>query len=424
MHGTRQTFNRPTALVLGLAATGVCAGCAGIALSWLLHGVQHLAFGYGFDSLTASASFLQGVEQAAPRRRVFALALCGLVAGFGWFFLFRAGRTLVSIPSAASVPPRPMPAVATVAHALLQIITVGLGSPLGRESAPRELGALCAGRIGNRLGLGDEDTALLVACGSGAGLAAVYNVPLAGALFALETLLVSLPGRRAPAVLFVCVLGSLTAWAGLGDARTYIVPPINPSASLLLWAVFAGPLLGAAAWLFARATARARKSAVSGPGRIPACLANFFLIGLLAVPFPELLGNGKGPLQLSLVSSLTPALAAALLVLRFAVTVSTCKAGAFGGLITPSLLQGALAGILLGGCWSLFFPPILESHLALTGSAAFLAAAMSMPLTAVVLIYELTHANHDAFYPVILATAGAFAAARLLDRVCGKPGGA
>lgn len=416
MNANQQSFKRLAALFMGLVVTGICAGCAGILLTWILHAVQHLAFGYGFDSLMAADNFLQGVEWAAPGRRLFALVLCGLVAGFGWFFLFRSGRAPVSITEAAAIPPRPMSAPITLAHSLLQIITVGLGAPLGREGAPRELGALCAGRIGRRLGLGDADTALLVACGAGAGLAAVYNVPLAGTFFTLETLLFSLSPRHAPAALFACTLASLFAWAGLGDARAYLVAPVSVNASLLLWSACAGVLLGPIARLFARTVASARRKAVSGPGRIPACLGNFLLIGLLALPFPELLGNGRGPLQLSLLSSLTPTLAAVLLFLRVAVTVSSCRAGASGGLITPCLLQGALAGILLGSLWNMVFPPIAESHAAMIGAAAFLAAAVNMPLTAVVFSYELTYINHDAFYPVILAVSAAFAGARLLDR--------
>lgn len=84
-----------------------------------------------------------------------------------------------------------MPAGTTTIHALLQIVTVALGSPLGREVAPREMGALGAGMVARKLGLLADETRTLVACGAGAGLAAVYNVPLAGALFSLEVMLLS-----------------------------------------------------------------------------------------------------------------------------------------------------------------------------------------------------------------------------------------
>lgn len=84
-----------------------------------------------------------------------------------------------------------MPAGTTIVHALLQIVTVALGSPLGREVAPREMGALTSGTIARRMGLDEDEVRILIACGAGAGLAAVYNVTFAGALFTLEVLLLS-----------------------------------------------------------------------------------------------------------------------------------------------------------------------------------------------------------------------------------------
>src|ERR1700676_3634540 len=96
---------------------------------------------------------------------------------------------LVSIKKAVDSPASRMPFAATTVHALLQIVTVALGSPLGREVAPREIGAALAGWLSDRAGLAAEDSRIMVACGAGAGLAAVYNVPIGGALFALEVLL-------------------------------------------------------------------------------------------------------------------------------------------------------------------------------------------------------------------------------------------
>lgn len=86
-------------------------------------------------------SFLDGVSGAPPWRRVAALALCGLVAGVGWWALRRHGRPLVGISRAIEPGGPAMPPAATVIHTLLQIVTVGLGSPLGREVAPREIAA-------------------------------------------------------------------------------------------------------------------------------------------------------------------------------------------------------------------------------------------------------------------------------------------
>jgi H+/Cl- antiporter ClcA len=116
--------------------TGVGAGIAGMALARLLHAVQHVAYGYSRHELMGPESFFDGVSAASPVRRVAVLVVCSMVAGCGWYLLYRFARPLVSIEKAiASDRPR-LPGLATTIHAMLQIVTVALGSPLGREVAP------------------------------------------------------------------------------------------------------------------------------------------------------------------------------------------------------------------------------------------------------------------------------------------------
>src|SRR6266481_7041618 len=104
-----------------------------------------------------------------------------------------------------------MPFWVTLTHAILQIVTVGLGSPLGREVAPRELGAALTTKLSARANLTPEGTRIMIACGAGAGLAAVYNVPLGGALFTLEVLLGPFSLPSSAAALATCVISTLVA---------------------------------------------------------------------------------------------------------------------------------------------------------------------------------------------------------------------
>lgn len=195
----------------------------------------------------------------------------------------------MSIKAAVAEPERAMPVGATTAHALLQIITIALGSPLGREVAPREVGALLAGSLARRMGLSLEQ---LIACG--AGLAAVYNVPLAGALFVMEVLLGSFALPVVVPALVSSALAAFVAWSGLGNEHQYILPDLRISGSLVVWSALAGPLLGVAGWGYSLLAAFARRYAPRDSRIIRRCLAVFLVIGLLATPFPQLLGNGKG----------------------------------------------------------------------------------------------------------------------------------
>ncbi|MDN7873991.1 chloride channel protein [Burkholderia aenigmatica] len=397
--------------------TGVGAGLGGMLLALLLHAIQHVAYGYSVAHVIGTESFLTGVTGADPLRRLVVLTVCGIVAGGGWWALYRYGRPLVSIRRAVRAADPRMPFVSTTVHALLQIVTVALGSPLGREVAPREIGSLLAGRLAHRAGLTPDDCRLMVACGAGAGLAAVYNVPLGGAIFVLEVLLGTFELRALVVAVATSAIAAAVAWIGLGNEHQYAVPPFVLSTPLVAWSIVCGPLFGFAAYGFVRLTTRARANAPKD-GRLPVlALLNFAAIGVLAMRFPQLLGNGKGPASLGFDGTLTIGLAAVLLVLKVLIEAGSLRAGAEGGLLTPGLANGALLGVVLGGLWSLVWPGASIGGCALVGATAFLAASMQMPITAVVLLAEFTRADHDSLVPMLLAVAGSLVAYRFAQRL-------
>ncbi|WP_071333627.1 chloride channel protein [Burkholderia contaminans] len=397
--------------------TGVGAGLGGMLLALLLHAIQHVAYGYSVAHVIGTESFLTGASGADPLRRLAVLVACGIVAGGGWWALYRYGRPLVSIRRAVRAADPRMPVVSTTVHALLQIVTVALGSPLGREVAPREIGSLLAGRLAHAAGLTPDDCRLMVACGAGAGLAAVYNVPLGGAIFVLEVLLGTFELRALVIAVATSAIAAAVAWIGLGNEHQYTVPPFVLSTPLVVWSIVCGPLFGLAAYGFVRLTTQARANAPKD-WRLPVlALANFAVIGVLAMRFPQLLGNGKGPASLGFDGTLTIGLAAALLVLKVLIEAGSLRAGAEGGLLTPGLANGALLGVVLGGLWSLVWPGASIGGCALIGATAFLAASMQMPITAVVLLLEFTRADHDSLVPMLLAVAGSLVAYRFAQRL-------
>jgi H+/Cl- antiporter ClcA len=390
--------------------TGIGAGLGGMLLALLLHAIQHAAYGYSVAHVISAESFLQGVSAAAPERRVLVLTICGLVAGLGWWALYRFGRPLVSIRQAVKSDDPEMPLASTTVHALLQIVTVALGSPLGREVAPREIGSALAGWLSRRAGLSVAQSRIMVACGAGAGLAAVYNVPLGGAVFVLEVLLGTFGWPALVPAIVTSSIAALVAQVGLGDEHQYLVPSMTVSASLVAWSVVSGPIFGAAAWGFTELMKRSRAVAPKD-WRLPVLsLLNFAIIGVLAMHFPQLLGNGKGPASLAFDGDLTISLAAMLLVLKVVITASSLRAGAEGGLLTPGLANGALLAIVLGGMWSAFWPGASLGAFAVVGATAFLAASMQMPITAVVLMFEFTRVSQDFLIPVLFAVGGALLA--------------
>jgi H+/Cl- antiporter ClcA len=419
----RTRWDAEAIFAIVIILVGAAAGLSGMLLALLLHEIQHVAYGYNLGAIVTPESFLQGVTAASPMRDVIALTLCGAVAGIGWWAVYQFGRPLVSIQAAVgkNKPGPRMPALTTIVHALLQIVTVALGSPLGREVAPREIGAMLATRLSFWVGLSSENTRIAIACGAGAGLAAVYNVPLGGAMFVLEVLLNTTAPRVAAAAIAASVIASTIAWTGLGDVVQYVVPPLEISRPLIAASIVAGPVFGLAAYGFRVVTNIATARVVHSWKMVPWSVAVFLAIGLIATQFPQLPGNGKGPSQLGFDGDLSGNLAASLLVLKLLAVAASLRVGAAGGVLTPSLTIGALLATTLRPALTLVFPDISYAGFAIVGAAAFLASSMNMPLTAILLTFEFTRVSHDFCVPIFLAVAGSIAMLRICTSLASQP---
>lgn len=390
---------------------GVAAGAAGGALTLMLHLVQHLAFGYTEDT------FLTGVERASSSTRVVVLALGGVVAGVGWWLLRRYTRPVTQVEDALRSPATTLRIPTTTLDAVLQMTIVGLGASLGREGAPRQVGGALAEWLSSRFGLTPEQRRTLIGCGAGAGLAAVYNVPLGGAVFAGEVLLRSARPRVIVPALATSVVATVVAWSVLPDRATYSVPHYPLTVSLLVWALLTGPLFAAAGALFVRLTDLATAHAATGRLLVLAPLPIFAALGALAIVYPQLLGNGKGPAQLALTGGLGLATLAVLGALKPLATAAMLLSGARGGRLTPALATGALLGALLGGAWTHLWHGTDLGAFALAGAAAVLAVTLRAPICAIVLTWEFTHAPRPLLVPITLAVAAALATRPAMARV-------
>jgi H+/Cl- antiporter ClcA len=402
-------------LVAAAAVTGVLAGAAGIALTLLLHAVQHMAFGY------TEATFLIGVQEASGVRRVTAMAIGGAVAGTGWWLLWRYSKRFPAVGEAMTGPEKRLPLPTVTADAALQIIAVGFGASLGREGAPRQVGAALGGWLSERLRLDSGQRRIILACGAGAGLAAVYDVPLGGALFTLEVLLVSAAAREVIPAILSSAVAAAVAWPVLGHQPTYVVPPLTGGATLMVFAVLLGPVAAVIGVSFLRLTTWTRRLAPKAGWRLPVLMTVIFAaVGAAAIAFPALLGNGKGPAQLAFDGTLSITGLVALLLLKPLATAACLGSGARGGLLTPAVATGALLGALTGNLWVLVWPGAPTAAFAIIGAAAVLATTQRAPLCAIVLVMEFTQTGLDLLIPMLIAVAGALLTVRLLPATGGE----
>ena len=281
-----------------------------------------------------------------------------------------------------------LPLLQAVENAVLSIVIVGMGASLGREAAPKLTGAAIANVLASWGRLSDAERRL-AACGAGAGMGAVYNVPFGGALFALEVLLGTLALPLVAPALLTSLTATWVAWLFIPNQPTYSIPDdYFASSGLIVWALLAGPLAGLAAAVYVRAIAWAdsRKPVGWHVLFLPALI--FTLLGLLALPFPA--SRQRQGLRSKGVSrparSRTSFCLAALEAPR---DIGLPRSGAPGGLFTPTLTCGAMFGGGLGGLWSMVWPGTALGSYAIVGGGALLAAATQSPIAAIVLMLEL-----------------------------------
>jgi H+/Cl- antiporter ClcA len=308
-----------------------------------------------------------------------------------------------------------MPALRTLASAVLSVIIVGLGVSLGREGAPKQAGAVFANFFSDKGRLSDEQRRLLVACGAGAGMGAAYGVPLGGALFALEVMRGKLALRFVLPALFASMIAAGVSWFALPNAPTYVIPAFVSSASIILWAVVVGPIAGLASVGYVRMVTWADRNRPKGWGRITAPIIVIGALGIVSIWFPQILGNGKDISQLAFTGQVAPLLLLVLLVLKPAATILCMRSGAPGGMFTPSLTFGAMLGGVLGLVWSHFWPGVPPAMFALLGAGAVLGATTQGPISAVVLMIELTGRDRSFILPMLLVVGIATLVARSVD---------
>jgi H+/Cl- antiporter ClcA len=390
---------------------GLLAGIAGLSTTFVLRSVQHLTYHYSFGTMLA------GVTGSSRVRRVVGPMVGAALAGLGWWMLRRRSE----VPPLAETIARHdrIPRLSWSIDAVLQVLLVGSGASLGREGAPRQFAA-ALGDLGTgwckRLSARDRE--ILLACAAGAGLGAVYAVPLAGALFSARILLNTWHPRALGAA---CITSSLAV--AIGSAATRDQPnlnwPIEESRYLL---TAHGLLLAPLTLVVGLAFNRLMKAAK--PARlirswvlIPSLAGAGLVMGICSHRWPELPGNGRSILTVSLASGMTLTSAAAILLLKPLLTAMFLRAGGAGGLLTPSLATGAAAGsaLILTINW------VTGTHLhtpavSLAGAAGVLAVTQGSPIWAAIFVWELARPPVWMLLVFLLTATGAHGLNTLIAR--------
>ena len=383
-------------LLLATLSLGIGTGLVGIACHYLLEGVQGLAFGQDKGDL------LQQFNHAGGFRRFLVLGVTGVLAAGFWYILQRRYKIL-SIRRQIDLAGDREPAfLAHLLHAGMQVAIVGAGASVGKEGAPREVGALLAGRLGKAFSLAIKERKVLIACGAGAGLAAVYQVPFASSLFVFETLGLAFSWQNFLLVLTSTYLATWVAQSIVGQEAVYHLSAVSWSASGFLQAIVIAVLVTPLALVFSSLTKQASRKRWKDRNILWALPLAFLVLGCLAVFFPIFMGNGQVLAQAMLSSQQIPYLPLVLAVKGLLVYL-LLRNGAYGGTLTPSFALGIGSGYLVSLLLTVLGIHVDPALGMLLGATVFLGTTIEAPLTAIALTLGFTGQAWSLTIPLVLA---------------------
>ncbi len=399
-----------TALLVGLGA-----GLGAVVFRWLIDQMSR----FSFKGLPGLLPFLGDyVLIVAP-------ILGGLVVGPMIYFFAREakGHGVPEVMEAVALHGGRIRPIVVVIKSLASSVCIGSGGSVGREGPIVQIGSALGSTLGQILHVSDERIRSLVACGAAGGIAATFNAPIAGVIFALEIIIGEFTTHYFAMVVISSVTASVVGRIAFGDMPAFVVQAyelVSPW-ELLLYVVMGllaalvavaftrilylfedifdswtfvpeylrpaigGLFLGVAGLLFYRAN-------LSQGWGVPGDPVAFFGVGYEAIGW-ALLGKGTVPLL------------AALLGLKLLATSLTIGSGGSGGVFAPSLFLGAMFGNAFGQMVHNWFPTVTAAPgaYALVGMAAVFAGAARAPITAIIILFEMTD-DYRIILPLMLAT--------------------
>jgi len=300
-----------------------------------------------------------------------------------------------------------------VVKSLASSVCIASGGSVGREGPIAQIGSALGSLIGQLLKLSEDRVRTLVACGAAGGIAATFNAPIAGAVFALEVLLRRFGSVYFGAVVISAVTADVIAHYFEGDSRTFLTPEYTMQSP---WELLLYTLMGFIAALAAVGFSRLLyfSEDIWGLIRIPEPakpLLGGILLGLLGIisyqidGFPRIFGVGYETIENTLFSQLTLQVTFGLLLLKLVATTLTLGSGGSGGIFAPSLFMGAMLGASFGQIAHTIFPEIVapSGAYALVGMAAFFGGAAHAPITAILILFEMT-GDYQIILPLMLST--------------------
>jgi CIC family chloride channel protein len=396
------THEQAGILVRALAA-GLVGGSCALVLRFVISELPRLVWPHASD-------LMQAVALEDPVRRVaipvIGAAIAGaiLTLGVRWSGAAKGWDVLEAVVLRNGI----LPLRSTLVRVASAIVSQAAAAPVGKEGPIVLLSGTAASVLGQRLGVPTRQLRVLVGCGIAAGLACAYNAPVGAALFTMEIIFGSFALEVFAPLVVASVTATVLTWATFGRAPVFEVPSLAMASP---WEIIPHAMLGllggavAALFLLALRTSAALFSRSRLPRPAAMALAGL-AAGLVMLWFPEIVGNGRDAIAALFHRQWAVGTVLALLALRLVVTPLTVGSGAVGGVFTPTLFIGAMLGQAFGSGVAYLAPGLhtQPGAYALTGMACLLAGTTHAPMTATLMVFEMT-LDYNVVVPLLLGSA-------------------
>jgi H+/Cl- antiporter ClcA/predicted transcriptional regulator len=383
-------------VLLSALVIGVCTGSAVVSFRWLIEHIRDFAFESLDDSLGISRRLLV----------VMIPLLGGIMVGLVRRYLQDLGPNLAGMLAASQIGEKTQP-WRGIFKTLAAAISLGTGASLGPEGPSVEIGANFGMLFGQLLKVSQERQRLLLAAGAAAGVAAGFNSPIAGVFFALEVVLKNtISNSSVSVVVLAAVISSLVEQVGVGSQPAFKLPvyEVRSAAELPLYlglgvsiSLLSFAFMIAIQW--SRNFFQGRYESFTWMAKLPMGITpavGGLLVGVVALKFPQILGIGYETVEAMLQDvGFSMNLLISLVVVKLLMTAISVGSGLVGGLFAPSMFLGACVGTAYAKGLVLLIP-VLDDGMAappayaMVGMAAMLATTARAPLTAILLMFELT----------------------------------
>ena len=389
-----------TLMVVFGILVGVAGGYGAVGFRYLINFIQSIAYG-------SPDELLEVVRSIPWYMRIVIPAVGGLIVGPTVYFFAREakGHGVPEVMYAVALKQGVIRKRIVFIKALVSAVCIGTGGSVGREGPIVQIGSAVGSTLGQLFNVSANRMRTMVGCGAAAGIAATFNAPIAGSIFALEIILGEFEIASFSPIIISAVSATAISRHYLGDVPAFILPeyilhsPLEFPLYALLGIFCALVAVGFTLFLY---RAEDAWDGLKFPEYLKAVLGGL-LIGTIGLVFPQVLGVGYGAIDLALMIKLSWWFMALLVLFKILATSITIGSGGSGGIFAPSLFMGAMAGGAFGAIVNHFFPSVAASPgaYAVVGMGAVVAATTHGPLQAIMIIYEMT-GNYKIILPLMV----------------------